>query len=38
VANAIEDALRPLGARVNRMPLNPARISDLIHRPEKSGL
>lgn len=31
VANAIEDALRPLGARVNRMPLNPARISDLIH-------
>ena len=32
VANAVEDALRPLGARVNRMPLNPARISDLIHR------
>src|SRR5262249_17510663 len=31
VANAIEDALRPFGARVNRMPLNPARISDLIH-------
>jgi carbon-monoxide dehydrogenase large subunit len=31
VANAIEDALRPLGVRVNRMPLNPARISDLIH-------
>jgi carbon-monoxide dehydrogenase large subunit len=30
VANAIEDALRPLGARVTRMPLNPARISDLI--------
>jgi len=29
VANAVEDALRPLGARVNRMPLNPARISDL---------
>ena len=34
VANAIEDALRPLGARVNRMPLNPARISDLVHRRE----
>jgi carbon-monoxide dehydrogenase large subunit len=32
VANAVEDALRPFGARVNRMPLNPARISDLIHR------
>jgi len=31
IANAIEDALRPLGARVNRMPLNPARISDLVH-------
>jgi carbon-monoxide dehydrogenase large subunit len=31
VANAIEDALRPLGARVRRMPLNPARISDLVH-------
>jgi aerobic carbon-monoxide dehydrogenase large subunit len=38
VANAVEDALRPLGARVNRMPLNPARISDLIHRPEARGL
>jgi len=31
VANAIEDALRSFGVRVNRMPLNPARISDLIH-------
>jgi len=31
VANAVEDALRPFGARVNRLPLNPARISDLIH-------
>jgi carbon-monoxide dehydrogenase large subunit len=31
VANAVEDALRPLGARVNRMPLNPARIADLVH-------
>ena len=31
VANAIEDALRPLGGRVTRMPLNPARISDLVH-------
>ena len=32
VADAVEDALRPFGVRVNRMPLNPARISDLIHR------
>jgi len=38
VANAVEDALRPFGARVNRMPLNPARISDLIHRAEERGL
>jgi hypothetical protein len=32
VAGAIEDALRPFGARVNRMPLNPARIAELIRR------
>ncbi|HXJ79708.1 MAG TPA: hypothetical protein VMS64_13635 [Candidatus Methylomirabilis sp.] len=31
VANAVEDALWPLGARVTRLPLNPARISALIH-------
>jgi carbon-monoxide dehydrogenase large subunit len=31
VANAIEDALRPFGARVTRMPLNAAGISDLVH-------
>ena len=31
VAGAVEDALRPFGVRVTRMPLNPARISDLIH-------
>ncbi len=30
VAGAVEDALRPFGVRVNRMPLNPARINDLI--------
>jgi carbon-monoxide dehydrogenase large subunit len=32
ISNAIEDALRPLGARVNQMPLNPARIRALVHR------
>jgi carbon-monoxide dehydrogenase large subunit len=32
VANAIEDALRPFGVRVNSLPLNPSRISDLVHR------
>jgi carbon-monoxide dehydrogenase large subunit len=31
IAGAVEDALRAFGVRVNRMPLNPARISDLIH-------
>jgi CO/xanthine dehydrogenase Mo-binding subunit len=31
VAGAVEDALRPLGVRVTRMPLSPARISDLVH-------
>jgi carbon-monoxide dehydrogenase large subunit len=31
VANAVEDALRPFRARVTRLPLNPARISDLVH-------
>ena len=30
VAGAVEDAQRPVGVRVTRMPLNPARISDLI--------
>src|SRR5207237_8688924 len=30
IANAVEDALRPLGARVTRMPLNPSRIRDLV--------
>ena len=30
VAGEVEDALRPFGVRVNRMPLNLARISDLI--------
>jgi carbon-monoxide dehydrogenase large subunit len=31
VAGAVEDALRPFGVRVNRMPLNPGLISDLVH-------
>jgi carbon-monoxide dehydrogenase large subunit len=30
VAGAVEDALRSFGVRVNRIPLNPARISELI--------
>ena len=34
VAGAIEDALRRYGVKVKSMPLNPARISDLIHGQE----
>lgn len=30
IANAIEDALRPLGARVTSLPLNPSRIVGMI--------
>jgi aerobic carbon-monoxide dehydrogenase large subunit len=30
IANAIEDALRPLAVRINTMPLNPSRIRALI--------
>jgi hypothetical protein len=30
VAGAVEDALRAYGARVTRMPLNPARIRALV--------
>jgi carbon-monoxide dehydrogenase large subunit len=32
VAGAVEDARRPFGVRINRVLLNPARISDLVHR------
>jgi carbon-monoxide dehydrogenase large subunit len=31
VAGAIEDALRPLGVRVTRVPLHPGRLGGLIH-------
>ena len=31
VAAAVEDALRPFGVRINSVPLNPSRISDLVH-------
>jgi len=31
VAGAVEDALRPFGVRINSVPLNPSRISDLVH-------
>ncbi len=30
IANAIEDALRPLGVRINRLPLSPPRLWQLI--------
>jgi carbon-monoxide dehydrogenase large subunit len=31
LANAIEDALRPLGARINTAPMTPARVADAVH-------
>jgi carbon-monoxide dehydrogenase large subunit len=31
LAGAVEDALRPFNVRINRIPLNPSRISDLVH-------
>jgi carbon-monoxide dehydrogenase large subunit len=31
IGNALEDALRQFGVRITNMPLNPSRISDLIH-------
>jgi carbon-monoxide dehydrogenase large subunit len=37
VAGAVEDALREFGVRVNRMPLNPARIIELIREARPRG-
>jgi len=31
VAGAVEDALRPFDVKINSVPLNPSRISDLVH-------
>jgi carbon-monoxide dehydrogenase large subunit len=36
IANAIEDALRPLGARVTSLPLNPSRIVGMIERVSRA--
>jgi carbon-monoxide dehydrogenase large subunit len=30
IASAIEDALRPLGVKVTRLPLGPSRIRDML--------
>ncbi|MEU4672296.1 xanthine dehydrogenase family protein molybdopterin-binding subunit [Amycolatopsis sp. NPDC023774] len=37
IANAVEDALRPLRARLTRAPITPARIVDAIHRAEPAS-
>ena len=37
VANAVADALGPLGVEVRELPLTPARIHRLIHRGAASG-
>lgn len=31
IANAVEDALRPLKARIDRAPVTPSRVSDAVH-------
>ncbi|MFQ5913741.1 MAG: aerobic carbon-monoxide dehydrogenase large subunit [Nitrospinota bacterium] len=36
-AQAIEDALRPLGARISEMPLSPNRLRELIRRAEDAA-
>jgi carbon-monoxide dehydrogenase large subunit len=36
LAEAIEDALRPLGVSIREMPLSPNRIRELIERAERS--
>jgi carbon-monoxide dehydrogenase large subunit len=33
ISSAIEDALRPFGAKVTRVPLDPSRIREMIQRP-----
>jgi carbon-monoxide dehydrogenase large subunit len=35
IANAVEDALRPLGVVVRRGPLSPARVRELISKGER---
>ncbi|HEY4455131.1 MAG TPA: xanthine dehydrogenase family protein molybdopterin-binding subunit [Pseudonocardiaceae bacterium] len=37
LANAIEDALRPLGARITTAPMTPARVADAVHAAQQDG-
>jgi carbon-monoxide dehydrogenase large subunit len=37
LANAIEDALRPLGARITIAPMTPARVADAVHAARQDG-
>lgn len=38
VANAVADAVRPLGARLHRLPYSPARIFEAVHSKERPQL
>ena len=33
IANAVEDALRPFGARITRLPVTPAGVLAALHGP-----
>jgi 2-furoyl-CoA dehydrogenase large subunit len=35
IANAVEDALRPLGVRINSLPISPTRLWDLLRSAER---
>lgn len=37
VANAVEDALRPLGIRIDRLPITPDRLWPMLHAAQTSG-
>ena len=37
IANAVSDALGPLGVRITELPMSPARLWELIERARKAG-
>jgi 2-furoyl-CoA dehydrogenase large subunit len=37
IANAVSDALTPIGVRITELPMSPARLWELIERARNSG-
>jgi CO/xanthine dehydrogenase Mo-binding subunit len=37
IANAVSDALAPLGVRINELPMSPTRLWELIQRARGTG-